>query len=114
MTDCPHCGKPLPLEIVAKLTKESSFQLSISPAPGQLMNAKGVGGSIAAVGNLIKAIGREMKVPTEVLVEKIETDDSGKITVSVLIARFDHPLAVAARNGRKKRQQAPSHTNAEA
>lgn len=84
---CPHCGGALNLDVIAKLKEESSICFELTPAPGELFSAKNVGESIAAMADLLKAAGREQKVPVEVLVERIETGDDGKISVRMLIAR---------------------------
>lgn len=99
---CPHCNGDLGLEVTAKLKAESQMVFRFSPHPGELMTAKNVGGAIEDFGNLLKACGRDAGVPTEVLVERIETSETGEISVHVLIAR-GHEHAQSTRNKRSRR-----------
>ncbi|HEV2100517.1 MAG TPA: hypothetical protein VGR45_16560 [Stellaceae bacterium] len=81
------------------------MQFSVSPTPGEYLAASNIGGMIENISQLLKAVGRSMKAPTEVLVERIETDAAGKITVHLIVARIDHPHGPKQRGERLKAQR---------
>jgi hypothetical protein len=60
----------------------------VSPAPGELLNAATVGGSIEGIAKLLCAVGDEMGVKTQVLVENI-TFASGGMKVHLVVARHE-------------------------
>ena len=86
---CGKCGEPVAAEAVSKLMNESRMSFSIAPHPGELMNAENVGGSLTQMGKLLRSIGRDMGAQTNVLVENVSTDDDGKITFKLLLARHE-------------------------
>lgn len=96
---CPKCGTPLGFNVVAKLKEESRLQFKLSPAPNEMLSAKNVGGAIEQMATLLKSCARDQKVTVEVLVDRIETNEDGEITVGMLIAR-----APEHNHGRRKRQ----------
>ena len=102
--NCPHCGEAFTAGVVAKAQEASRMKFSLAADKGELMTAKNIGGAIEAMGALLIACGRAEKIATEVLVEKIETDEEGKITAHFLIARWDHQHAPRARNARLKKK----------
>lgn len=98
-TPCPHCGQPLGLNIVAKLKEESKLCFRLEPAPGEVFSAKNIGRAIESMSDILKACAREQKVPVEVLIERIDTADTGEISVHMLVARgHEH------RNSRRNRK----------
>lgn len=99
---CPHCEKPLGMDVVANVQAQSKIKYTIWPSAGELMSTRAIGGQITAIGDLLKACGKEAGAPTETLIEKVETGAGGEITIHVLVARFDHEHAPAKRNARLK------------
>ena len=98
---CPHCGQPLGLNIVAKLKEESKLCFRLEPAPGEAFSAQNIGRAIESMSDILKACAREQKVPVEILVERIDTADTGEISVHFLVARgHEHPNS---RRNRKAR-----------
>jgi hypothetical protein len=99
--NCPHCDSALSVETVAELANESEIELTLKPAPGEMMGARTVGATIDNMDKMFKAIGKEMGAPTETLVRRIVTDADGTIRVTLVICRYDE-----ARRIRTRRAQA--------
>jgi len=104
---CPHCHEPLTFETVVEIKNQSRIKFSISPNPGELMTAKTIGGSLTNLESLLKEIGRGLKAPTEIMVEKIDTDEAGTIVFHLLIARYhDHRHSAVNREARRSEREA--------
>lgn len=86
---CPHCSEPINIKTLAALANDARFAFIIKPAPGQLMSAKAVGGTIAQMSKLYDAIAKDLGQKVHLLIEKIATDDDGTIRVGFLIATPD-------------------------
>ena len=100
---CPHCGGEVSFELVAKYQDQSRIRFDLHAAPGELMSAKHVGEALSAMGDLMRACAKEVGVPTEVLVERIETTaDGGGLHFHLLVIRFE---TVAARKLRIKKSK---------
>lgn len=100
---CPHCGKAFGAEMVARLADESRITWSLTPSPGEFMSAESVGGSLAALAQLLKEIGKNVGCSTEIVVERMETDEGGKITARLRICRWELAKARRARINAEKR-----------
>jgi hypothetical protein len=98
---CPKCGEPQTAEMVAKLSRESEVVFTLRPAPNELLGAHTVGGSIDQVAKLLAAVWKEIGVPTEVLVRRVETAEDGTISATLIVCRFDEALRI-----RKRRKDA--------
>lgn len=85
---CPKCGEALPFTLVAKFKERSRVRWRIVPAPGELLSATTVGGSIEAMADLLQSVGEDIGIPTEVLMESCSTDENGVVDVHLLITRF--------------------------
>lgn len=83
---CPHCSKKLGLEVTSKLMNESRVSFVMTPHPGELLQAKTVGGSIAEIAKIMIANDRDLGCRTTVLVEGISCKD-GEITARFLLCR---------------------------
>lgn len=105
---CPHCGKKLDFDVIATFQTRSRVKFSMSPAPGELFTAGTVGGLIDAAATLLKSVGRDTGVPTEVLVEKCVMAEDGRLDVDFLIARFEEAEDRARRFAAKRdKKQVP-------
>lgn len=91
-TPCPHCGKDIGLEMVARLKSQSRMSFTFHPHPGELMSARTIGGSLENLEKLLVAVGRELGVKTQVLVEGVSSID-GSITIDLLLARHEPGIA---------------------
>lgn len=85
---CPKCGEPLPFVLVTKFKERSRVTWRLVPAPGELLSATTIGGSIEQMGRLLQSVGEDIGIPTEVLVESCSTDASGAVGVVFLITRL--------------------------
>lgn len=83
---CPDCGSLLPLEVVSKLTDQSSVTFKIKPHPGQFLSAATAFASIIQVDKALKALGREHGLKTTVTIRSISTSVDGEITIVLLAA----------------------------
>lgn len=88
---CSHCGEPIGIELVAKLKAKSRVTMTLAPHEGELLGAVVLGAKIEAFAKLMEkaceAEGSRAKVA--VLIEKVETDAEGAVSVTLLIVR--HP-----------------------
>lgn len=103
--ECPHCGTPLGQEIVAKFMNQSVVQWRLFPAPGELLDIGTVGGTLTQMRNLLRAIGKENGIPTEVLLRKAVTDDDGTVTFDFLVCRYEDAEERRARMAKRRRDQ---------
>lgn len=85
---CPKCGEALPFVLVTKFRERSRVTWRLVPAPGELLSATTIGGSIEQMGHLLQSVGEDIGIPTEVLVEKCSTDETGAVEVAFLITRL--------------------------
>ncbi len=100
---CPHCGGNIGINLIARARAESRIVFKVEPAPGELLTAKNVGAAIKSFGDMMRSLGKDMDIPTEVLVEKVETSDQGVLSIHCLIARWqDHHHSAANREARHK------------
>jgi hypothetical protein len=86
---CPNCNHALDLEVVGKLKEKSVIHWRIFPAPGELLEAKTVGGTLSEMHDLLVAVGKGLKVPTVVVVSGATFQD-GAIDFELTVMRFDH------------------------
>jgi hypothetical protein len=84
---CPHCSERLGLEFVSKLKDTHRISFSIAPKPGEMICAKTLGGTTTQFGKLLEAIGKDLGAKTQVLVERIATDETGQHFIHCLITR---------------------------
>lgn len=85
--NCPHCGKRLGSELVAKLTSLSRMTLELTPQPGEYLGTKTVGGSIETIGKFLESVGKDLGIKTHVAVENISCNQ-GAILVDLLVTRI--------------------------
>ena len=83
---CPTCGAALGLETVTKLMNESRVSFVITPHPGEFLQAKTVGGTIAEFAKILTAEDADLGVTTTVVVESVSSSD-GEVTVRFLLCR---------------------------
>jgi hypothetical protein len=88
---CPNCGEKLSFEMVGKLMADSRMSFCIAPHEGELLSAKTVGKSLAALEGIFVACGDELGVKTQMLVEGM-TFDKGAVKFNLLLARHDPGL----------------------
>lgn len=100
---CPHCSKPLGLELVSNFSGLSRMSFVLSPQPGEFMTARTVGGALENLDKLHAAIAKEMGHKVTTTVHNV-TCESGKITFELAIARY-----VGA--GRKRKSAAQQRTS---
>lgn len=73
----------------AKLSSESRLSMRLAPAAGQMLQAKTLGGTLTEFANLLEALGEPYGLKSEVLVESVQTDSDGGITITVLALRVE-------------------------
>jgi NMD protein affecting ribosome stability and mRNA decay len=78
---CPSCKSALNGELVALIKERQQVRLTIAPDEGVLLTAKEVGKAIISFAEIFKSIEEK----TIVHIEKIETDESGKIDILFLV-----------------------------
>ena len=83
---CPHCGAELSVEVVSAVMDSSRMAIELSPHDGELLSASNVGGALADMHKLLSAVGREIGVKTNVLVEGVSFVD-GKVKFNLLVCR---------------------------
>lgn len=85
-TKCPHCGGTLGFEVATKLMSESRVSFSLHPHEGEHLSASTVGLSIDNISSLLKAVGDDLGIKTDVLVSGMQYLDGG-VTVDLIVAR---------------------------
>jgi hypothetical protein len=100
-TRCPHCGETLSCEIVSQLTDKSRLKLKLTPHEGQFASAATLAGVIGSMDKMLKELGREHGVKQSVSIERIDTDQSGEMTISILAAVAEQHPPINRREGRK-------------
>jgi hypothetical protein len=95
---CPHCEKPIFIQPVAHIGTESRMVFTLEPTSGELLTMKNVGSAIEQMAKIMEACGRDIDVPTITMVERIDTNESGKISIHMLIARFDRANQIKKRH----------------
>jgi hypothetical protein len=88
---CPHCGEPLGFQMTTKLMSDSRMSFVIHPNEGELLSARTVGDSISSMEKLLVAVGKDLGVKTNVLVEGLQWTD-GAVKVDMLVARHEPGL----------------------
>jgi hypothetical protein len=63
------------------------MSVRVAPNDGELLTAATVGSFIRNFGRLMTTIGQTQGAKTEVLVERIKTDEDGAVTATVLVCR---------------------------
>jgi hypothetical protein len=81
---CPACGHKANINLTAYLPRETKLAFRLTPKPGELMSAKAIGGSLKALYDLNRSIGKDMGANCTTLVENVEMKD-GEITFHVHI-----------------------------
>ena len=107
---CPKCNEPQTAEMVADLSRQSEVVFTLRPAPHELLGAHTLGGSIESIAKMLAALGKELGVPTEVLVRRVDTAEDGTISATLVVCRFDEALRIRKRhkNARAGEGDAPS------
>ena len=85
---CPKCGEPLSYQMAAQLMSDSRMSFVIHPHKGELLSARTVGDSISNMEKLLVAVGKELGVKTNVMVEGLTWAD-GSVTVDIIVARHE-------------------------
>lgn len=85
---CPHCGEPIGFQMTTKLMSDSRMSFVIHPNKGELLSARTVGDSISNMEKLLAAVGKELGVKTNVLVEGLEWTD-GSVKIDFIVARHE-------------------------
>ena len=86
---CPHCDKPLGLELVSRSMDESRLVLALSPHPGEHLSARHVGGMLREMDALLVAIGRDLGHQTHVAIDRITTAQDGTISAHLIVSRHE-------------------------
>lgn len=84
---CPHCSKPLGINLVAQLLDESRMAFTITPKEGAFLNARTVAGTLQALERLLASVGKEMGYKTITVVEGVSSSN-GEITVDLLLSNL--------------------------
>ncbi len=83
---CHHCGERIGLEMTTKLMNESRVSFVMTPHPGEFLQAKTVGGSIAEIAKILTTEDADLGVTTTVVVEGVSSNE-GEMTVRFLLCR---------------------------
>jgi hypothetical protein len=76
-SQCPKCGEPFSLQMVAKASDECRMRFSLNSDDGHLLSAKTIGGCLEQVFKLNAAVGKDVGYNCITLVEKIEPQENG-------------------------------------
>ena len=82
---CPHCKKAI--EIRTLEDEDSGLTITLEPKKGQMIHAETIGGVLKATAQLLRAVGKEKKVNCSTMVRSMKTNKSGKIEISLFIAK---------------------------
>jgi hypothetical protein len=85
---CPKCGEPLSFQMTTQLMSDSRMSFVIHPNKGELLSARTVGDSISSMEKLLVAVGKDLGVKTNVMVEGLEWTD-GSVKIDMIIARHE-------------------------
>lgn len=85
---CPKCGEPLSFQMTTELMSDSRMSFVIHPHKGELLSARTVGDSISNTEKLLVAVGKELGVKTNVMVEGLTWTD-GSVKVDLIVARHE-------------------------
>lgn len=99
---CPNCGAPLSPEVIARAAAKSVVTFAMVPQPGELLQASVVARGLWAIQESVRQAGADHRVPTEALVQSIETSADGAVTFKVLIVRWE----TAERYAAKRKEEA--------
>ena len=105
---CPKCQEPISADVVAHVANRSVVKWKLSPAPGELLDAKAVGGTLGEMRDLLRSCGESAGIPTEVLLQACRTTEDGAMEFDLLIVRLDEAV------GRRKRFAARKRARKEA
>ena len=104
---CPNCAHEFDMAFVAKMGEQSVLHWRLTPAPGELLDAKTIGDSLTKIRDLLKSFGRDAGVPTEVLVKSATTLEDGTIDIELLVTRFEQAEERRARRAKAKAELVP-------
>lgn len=93
---CPHCKGDLSFEAVSDLAPESRMSFSVTPAPGEKVSPDTFGGTLVKLTKFLNAVGKDIGVPTAVLLEKVETKEDGSHVAHLLVARYGGAAEILA------------------
>lgn len=79
-TKCPHCDGEIHINMTTA-AKGQRMRLRLEAEPGSYLSAALVGGQIADVAKLVSLVGKDVGARIVPLIEKIETDRNGAVTV---------------------------------
>ena len=82
---CPECEASL--EMVSLCDEDSGLTMILEPDPGQLLQAKTIGGVLSNLHDLFVEIGKEQGVKVDTLVRGLNSNAEGKIEISLTIAK---------------------------
>lgn len=88
---CPSCGEPIGFKLTTKLMSDSRMSFVIHPNKGELLSARTVGDSISNMEKLLIAVGKDLGVKTQVLIEGLEWTD-GSVKIDMIVARHEPGL----------------------
>jgi hypothetical protein len=94
---CPQCNYEFDVHAVAKMREESVLHFRMSPAPGELLDARTIGDTLSQVRNLLKSFGKDAGVPTDVLVKSATTLEDGTVDFELIVVRFEKAEARSKR-----------------
>lgn len=95
---CPKCGEPLSFQMTTKLMSDSRMSFVIHPNKGELLSARTVGDSITNMEKILVAVGKELGVKTNVMVEGLEWTD-GSVKIDMIVARHEPGITKRKRAG---------------
>lgn len=84
---CPHCQKPLTAVIWASAAQESRMMITLKPEEGRRLGLDTVGGTMSAVETLLKAVGRDMGVKLQPMLEAVTSEPDGTVVIHILTAQ---------------------------
>ncbi|HDY88610.1 MAG TPA: hypothetical protein ENH82_10950 [bacterium] len=82
---CPECKKEFDVNLKYSIPKESRVSMALTVKKGCMFEAEVIGEQIANLAKLINSVADNVKVKTQVFVEKISMKD-GELIIDYLIA----------------------------
>lgn len=84
MPTCPHCDNEIQFHPIADIPDDFRIVFVIEPEKGHVLRARTVGETITNFEKLYKSVSKEMGAKLDLFIEKLETDENGKISVHFL------------------------------
>ena len=94
---CPHCAEKIAYNIVAKFKNLQRVKMKIEPNKDSMLSAETVGGVLSNLSELMKACAEQVGGTIIPLVEKIESDANGCVSMTLLLATTKHHKPQASR-----------------